>query len=298
VGFEAEDVLPKLTEKAVDYIASRSEAAKQGTPFFLYLPYASPHTPILPTKAWQGRSELNPYADFVMQTDAAIGQVKQAIDQHGLTDNTLFIVTSDNGCSPQADYPALLAKGHNPSYVYRGHKADIFEGGHRVPYLARWPGKLAAGTRCDALVGLQDTFATIADAVGAKLPENVAVDSFSWLPHVSDSKQPTRPALVHHSINGSFAIRRAQWKLCFCGDSGGWSEPRPGRNKDKTLPAIQLFDLVSDIGETNNVAEAHPEVVAELTDQMQQLIDQGRSTPGPTQSNTTTVRWQNPLEKQ
>jgi arylsulfatase A-like enzyme len=128
-GFETENVLPDLTKKAVEYIRTRAADAKQGKPFFLYLPYASPHTPVAPTKEWVGKSGLNAYGDFVMQTDAAIGQVLQALDQQGLAENTLVIITSDNGCSPQADFPGLLAKGHDPSQVLRGHKADIYEGG-------------------------------------------------------------------------------------------------------------------------------------------------------------------------
>ena len=126
--------------------AARGAAEVEAAPFFLYLALASPHTPIVPTPQWQGRSELGPYGDFVMQTDAAVGEVLQELDRQGLADNTLVIVTSDNGCSPQADYGALLAKGHNPSHVFRGHKADLYEGGHRVPFLARWPGKAKART--------------------------------------------------------------------------------------------------------------------------------------------------------
>ena len=143
-GFDAADVLPELTERAVTYIDSRA-AAKDGKPFFLYLPLASPHTPILPTKEWQGRSGLNPYADFVMQTDAAVGAVLAALDKHGLAENTLVVFTSDNGCSPQAKFPELRAKGHDPSPGFRGHKADIYEGGHRVPFLVRWPAKVKPG---------------------------------------------------------------------------------------------------------------------------------------------------------
>ena len=139
-------MLPTLTRKAVEYIDRRAADAKAGQPFFLYLPLASPHTPICPTPDWQGKSGLNPYGDFVMQTDAAVGAgARGARQATAWPENTLVIFTSDNGCSPQAEFDELLAKGHNPSYVFRGHKADIFEGGHRIPFIVRWPGQVKAG---------------------------------------------------------------------------------------------------------------------------------------------------------
>ena len=137
------------------YCTARRDA-KKGKPFFLYLPLTSPHTPILPTKEWQGRSGLNSYADFVMQTDATVGEVLDALEEQGLAQNALVILASDNGCSPQADFPELRSKGHDPSYHFRGHKADIFEGGHRIPFLVRWPGRVKAGTTSDQLICLSD----------------------------------------------------------------------------------------------------------------------------------------------
>jgi arylsulfatase A len=160
--FHADQVLPALTAEAVNYIGSRAAAAKEGKPFFLYLPYASPHTPIQPTKDWLGKSGLNEYGDFVLQQDACLGEVLQALDDHGLAKDTLVVVTSDNGCSPQAKYDELLPKGHNPSYIFRGTKADLFEGGHRVPHLVRWPAKVPAGKTTDRLTHLGDLFATCA----------------------------------------------------------------------------------------------------------------------------------------
>lgn len=288
--FDAAHVLPDLTAKAIEIIDRQSEKAKSGQPFFLYLPYASPHTPILPTKEWQGRSGLNPYADFVMQQDHCLGQVLDALDRNVLTQNTLVIFTSDNGCSPQADFPALLAKGHNPSHHFRGHKADIYEGGHRVPFLVRWPGQVKAGTVSDQLVCLTDFMATAADVIGVKLPDRAAEDSFSFLPAL---KQQTgamvRNSVVHHSINGSFAIREGQWKLALCRGSGGWSAPRPGQG-DRDLPQDQLFDLSTDIGEQRNVREQHPEVVKRLTGLLEQLVADGRTTPGTPQKNAAPIR--------
>lgn len=289
--FEAVNVLPTLTRKAVEYIHRHAGDARQGKPFFLYLALASPHTPIVPSPAWQGKSGLNPYADFVMETDACIGQVLHGLEADGLADNTLILVTSDNGCSPQADFPALLAKGHNPSYVFRGAKADIFEGGHRVPLLVRWPGRVAAGSTCDQLVGLVDVLATCADLLGVRLPAGAGEDSVSFLPALlGTAKGPLREALVHHSINGSFAIRQGRWKLALCPDSGGWSAPRPGTAQARKLPSVQLYDLAADIGEQTNLQDRHPEMVARLRDLLEKYIAEGRSTPGPPQLNDRQIR--------
>lgn len=293
--FEAFDVLPKLTEKAIEYISSHADDAKQGKPFFLYLPFASPHTPIAPTKEWQGKSSLNYYADFVLQNDHCLGQVLKALDNHGLTDNTLLIVTSDNGCSPLVDFLELAKLGHRPSYHFRGAKADIYEGGHRVPFIVRWPGHAKAGTKCEQTICHVDLFATCAKLIGAKLADNAGEDSFSILPAVNGRlDQPVREATVHHSANGFFAIRQDKWKLVFAPHSGGWSDPKPNAKNLAELPPVQLYDLASDIGEQKNVADDNPQVVDRLYDLMQKYIDEGRSTPGKPQKNAVAVDlWKN-----
>ncbi len=290
--FEAEQVLPRCTEKAVAYIAGRAEQAQQGRPFFLYVPLASPHTPIAPNQPFQGKSGLNAYGDFVMETDAAIGEILKALEKHGLADNTLVIATSDNGCSPQANFPELQAKGHEPSYVFRGHKADLFDGGHRIPFVARWPDRIKPGSKSDQTICLTDLFATCADLLGANVPPNAAEDSVSIWPALRGvDRQPLREAVVHHSVNGSFSIRQGKWKLLFCSGSGGWSAPRPGRDDDSGLPQVQLYDLQTDIGETKNLQSEHPEVVARLTALMEKYVDQGRSTPGIAQQNAVKVNF-------
>lgn len=289
--FEVEDVLPTLTTRAIEYVKTRTPDARQGKPFFLYLPLASPHTPVAPTRDWQGKSNLNFYADFVMQTDHCIGLILAELERQGLAHNTLVVLTSDNGCSPQADFPALLAKWHNPSFEFRGHKADIFEGGHRIPFIARWPARVKANSKSDQLLCLTDLMATTADILKVKLPANAGEDSVSFLPALEGKdKSPLREALVHHSINGSFAIRQGNWKLALCKDSGGWSDPRPGSAKSD-LPAVQLFDLSRDRNERMNLQVMHPEVVAKLTSLLEKYIADGRSTPGEPQKNTVTVNW-------
>jgi arylsulfatase A-like enzyme len=285
--FEAIDVLPALTKDAI----ARLDAWKSGDrPFFLYLPLASPHTPIVPTAEWAGKSGLTPYGDFAMQTDAAIGAVLAALDRNGQAANTLVVVTSDNGCAPMAGFDEMVKLGHHPSGPFRGHKADIFEGGHRVPFVVRWPGKVAAGAVSDALVGLSDVFATVADALGVSVPPDAAEDSMSVLPVLQGrSDGPRRESIVHLSAPGAFAIRKGNWKLCLCPGSGGWSEPRPGSPAERGLPKVQLYDLAADPGERTNLQAEHPEIVAELTALLEDHVARGRSTPGPDRPNDGTI---------
>jgi arylsulfatase A len=288
--FEAEEVLPVLTRKAVEFVEARAGEARGGKPFFLYLPLASPHTPILPTREWQGKSGLNPYADFVMQTDSALGQLLAALDRGGIASNTLVIFTSDNGCSPEADYKQLAAQGHNPSHHFRGTKADIFEGGHRVPFIVRWPARVKGGGSTPQIVCLTDLMATCAEILGAKLPETAGEDSVSFLPALLGEKgSAARTSIVHHSINGSFAIREGDWKLALCSSSGGSSAPRPGMPASSNLPPVQLYNLRQDIGEKVNLAAEKPGVVTRLTKLLEKQVADGRSTPGPAQTNTGAV---------
>ena len=288
--FEAEEVLPTLTRRAVKYVRERAAEARDGKPFFLYLPLNAPHTPSVPSKEWRGKSGLNAYADFVMQTDATLGEISAALDQTGLATNTLLIFTSDNGCSPEADFKELAEHGHRPSHIFRGTKADHFEGGHRVPFIARWPGRVRAGSTTDQLICLNDFMATCAEITGVKLPDHAGEDSVSFLPVLlGRATAPVRTSLVHHSINGSFAIREGPWKLALSPSSGGWSAPRPGTPLAKKLPPVQLYDLSRDLGETNNLASAHPQIVARLTALLEEQVRAGRSTPGARQTNTVAV---------
>lgn len=285
-GFDAAEVLGELTRRAEDHLAQRATGTNRGQPFFLYLPLASPHTPIMPTVKWQGKSGLNAYADFAMETDASVGRVLAALERHGLATNTIVIFTADNGCSPEANFPELAAAGHYPSGPYRGHKADLFEGGHRVPFVVRWPGRVAAGTAYAHPVSLTDLLATCADLLGVTLPVNAGEDSVSLVPvWLGRTRAPVRDTVIHHSINGSFAIRAGPWKLLLCPDSGGWSAPRPNSPEAAKLPPVQLYDLDRDPGETNNLHAVHPDRVRELLARLVQQVKAGRSTPGPPQAN-------------
>ena len=283
-------MLPRLGQRAVSYIAEHAAAAKAGQPFFLYLPLTSPHTPILPTPEWQGKSGLGIYGDFVMQTDAVVAEVLAALEKHGLADNTLVVFTSDNGCSPAAGTAELERQGHFASAQFRGSKSDIWDGGHRVPFFVRWPGRIKAGSQCPQLICHTDLMATCAEILGAKLPDNAGEDSLSILPALlGKDPAPLRETVVHHSINGRFAIRQGPWKLEFCPGSGGWGKPGDADASTQGLPAVQLYDLTSDIGETKNLQSAHPEIVAKLTSLLESQVANGRSTPGAKQPNDVKV---------
>lgn len=288
--FRHEDVLPNFTRRSVGYIEER---AAKGEPFFLYFPLPAPHTPILPTGEFRGKSGLNAYGDFCLQVDAVVGVVMDALTRCGVYDNTIVIFTSDNGCSPHADFDELAQFGHHPSYVFRGHKADIYEGGHRVPLLVQWPEEVRPGSRSAETVCLCDLLATCADIVAADLPANAGEDSVSNLPvwRGKPLDVSLREATIHHSIDGSFSIRKGQWKLEMCAGSGGWSYPRPGE-ESKGLPPLQLYNLDADIGERRNVYKDHPDIVDELKSLLTQYVQDGRSTPGPKQGNTGPVEWE------
>ncbi|MFO0910761.1 MAG: arylsulfatase [Isosphaeraceae bacterium] len=292
--FEAVDVLPALEREAVAFLDRQARPQGQGPPrpFFLYLPLTAPHTPITPATAYRKTSGIGDYGDFVVQVDATIGRVLDALKRNHQDENTLVIVTSDNGCSPAAGWDDLLRQGHHPSGPFRGHKADIFEGGHRVPFVARWPGHVPPGTTCAHPICLTDLTATAAALIGKPLPPEAGEDSISILPDLlGQATSPLREATVHHSINGSFAIRQGPWKLALTPDSGGWSAPRPGTPaaRDPALPAVQLYNLDDDPGERTNLQAQHPEIVSRLTAVLERYVAEGRSTPGPKQKNDRNI---------
>lgn len=280
--FEAENVLTDLAREAREFIGR--EAAKKGHAFFLYMPLTSPHTPLVPTEKWRGKSGMGDYADFMMETDWVVGEVLAELDARGIAGETLVIFTSDNGCAPMVGIPELADKGHKVNGPLRGHKADIFEGGHRVPFLVRWPGTVKPGSNCAATVCTTDLFATAAEIAGKDLPADAAEDSFSMLPLLKGEDGFARPYTIHHSINGSFAIRQGKWKLSLCPGSGGWSDPKPGKATQGMYP-VQLYDMEADLGETNNLAEKETGKVKEMADLLAKAIRDGRSNPGPKQEN-------------
>lgn len=289
--FDHEQTLPNFINRAVDYIHDKS---KEDKPFYLYLPLPAPHTPILPIKEYQGKSGLNPYGDFVLMVDDMVGKVMKALKEAGVEENTIIVFSTDNGCSPQAKFDELQAKGHYPSYIYRGHKADLFDGGHRIPCVVRWPARVKPHV-VDQTVCLTDFFATFAAVTDYQLRDSEGEDSYNILPLLLNEKEGEviREATVHHSINGDFTIRKGEWKLLLSPGSGGWSFPKPGTDDEviKTLPSVQLYNMQSDPAEKNNVYAEHPEVVKELKDLMIKYVKEGRSTPGTPQKNDGPEVW-------
>jgi arylsulfatase A-like enzyme len=272
-GFRLEEVLPTLTERAVRYIRAQSPER----PFFLYVALTSPHTPWLPGPRFRGKSGAGDYGDFVVETDDALGRILQALDEAGLAQETLVIFTSDNGAHWTPEDKARYA--HRANAAWRGMKADIWEAGHRVPFLARWPGRIRPGATSDYLGCLTDLMATLAEILGVELPPEAAEDSFSMLGAlVARREVKPRPAVVLHSGEGMFAIREGPWKLIRGLGSGGFSEPRQVEPKPGEA-AGQLYHLGRDPGETVNLYEKHPETVARLEALLEEVRRKGRSQP-------------------
>ncbi|MDG1049229.1 MAG: arylsulfatase [Planctomycetota bacterium] len=287
--FVIEEALPHIVGEACRFIGERAPAAREGSPFLLYLPLPSPHTPIVPVPPFKGASGMNPYADFVMQVDHHLGELMGALEAGGVADNTLVIFTSDNGCSPEANFPLLGEHGHDPNGGLRGHKADLYEGGHRVPLIVRWPGVVPPGTTSTALACLTDIYATLEDVTGERGRTGGGEDGFSWVPVFGGAPSSGRRTLVSHSVSGHFAVREGDWKLCLAGGSGGWSAPRENVAKKEGLPPLQLFNLASDPAEQVNLVAEQPARVAQLLGRLERVVRRGRSTEGPVISNDREV---------
>ena len=267
-----ESALPDLTAKAILYIKNTA-AEHKDKPFFLYFPLTAPHTPVAPNEAFLGKSKAGKYGDFVVETDWVVGEVMRAIDKAGIAGNTLLIVTSDNGperhmIKRKSDFK------HFSAAEFRGCKRDNWEGGHRVPFIARWPGKITPKTTSDEIICLTDLTATAAAITGISLAKDCAEDSHNILPALLGNplKKPIREATVHHSSKGKFAIRQGQWVLLDHPGSGG-------NRYDAQTGDIQLYNLKSDAGEENNVRDQNPEIVSRLKGLLEKYKKSGRSRP-------------------
>jgi arylsulfatase A-like enzyme len=271
-GLELSDVLPRLTDEAISVIAARRGAQP---PFLLYLAFTAPHTPWLPSPAFVGRSGAGAYGDFLMMVDHEIGRVRSALESAGVLDNTLFVLASDNG---PVWYPTDVARfGHDSSGGLRGMKGDAWEGGHRMPFIVRWPGTAAAGSVCDQTIGFTDLLATLADVVGTVLPEGAGPDSISFLAALRGRPFERTPLVMQSGGGGGFmTIRSGRWKLIEGLGSGGFSQPpkiQPGPGE----PPGQLYDLVADRAETTNRFAGEPQVVQRLRAEMRRIVEEGRS---------------------
>jgi arylsulfatase A len=273
-GWQLENILPALAERAEKFIKVQSEAK---TPFLLYLPLTSPHTPLAVNDPWKAKSGLNSdFADLVMETDNVLGRVLRAIKTAGVEQDTFVLFTSDNGCASYIGVPALEAQGHFPSGPLRDYKASVYEGGHRVPFVVKWPGIVEPGSVCNQLVLQADMIATLAEILGTKLPENAGEDSFSLLPLLKGEVRPVRTHSINTACAGTPSLRDGAWKLVFAADP-------------KTKASVQLFNLDEDLGETVNLADKHLERVKSMQETMEELIKNGRSTPGTAQKNDVEV---------
>ena len=273
-GPRAEDL---KFEEGLDVLGERTAAflkrmAKGGQPFFLYMPLTGPHKPVTPHPRFVGKTGLGPYGDFVMNVDDTVGQVLKALDETKLAENTLVMFTSDNGSfmyrvDDEDDHvktptkQQYHSKSHTANGPWRGTKADIWEGGHHVPFFARWPGKVKAGSQSAQVITHTDLFATVAAIAGAKIPKGAAADSYSFLPLLlGKAKGYSRPPVIHHSASGMFAIRDGDWKLVLGNGSGGRQQPR-GRAFEKPF---FLANLKEDPAEKTNQVEAESKVAAAL----------------------------------
>jgi arylsulfatase A-like enzyme len=223
--------------------------------------------------------------------DDLAARIVQRLKDRGIYENTILIFASDNGPAPLSDLEELARAGHYPSYHFRGHKADIYEGGHRIPLLIQWPAVLPAGRRCDETVCLADLMATMAECLGIKLPDNAAEDSVSNFPlWKNPGAGPIRKDTAHQSADGSLSIRQDRWKLELCPGSGGWSYPKPGEEPVGS-PKFQLYDLETDIGEKQNIINQHPDQAKSMKKRLAEIIHLGRSTPGVPQQNDGGSIW-------
>ena len=280
-GFKHIECLDHLTEKSTTYI---SERVKSRQPFFLYFPLTAPHKPAMPAKRYQGKSNLGPYGDFIMQVDDVIGNILKAVKDNGIDQNTLIILSSDNGSYMYSyeketghvednSVQGFQKKNHRANYIYRGTKADVWDAGHRIPFIARWPSTIKPGSKSDVTICLTDLLATCADISGFKVPEQAAEDSYSFLMELKGkTRKSSRPPVIHHSANGTFALRDGNWKLIFGSGSGGRGIPK---SKPFSEP-FQLYDMKKDPSEINNLIEKNPEVVERLTKSFEKIRKNGR----------------------
>ena len=269
--FVDSECLTRFTDKAIQWIKSRSEAARDGKPFFVYLPYTSPHKPVIPIEAFRGKSEAGAYGDFMMETDWHVGRILDMLDREQIAENTLIVFTSDNG--PETTWKERAKRyGHQSNGVFREGKRSIYEGGHRVPMFVRWPARVQAGTRYELPICQTDLMATLAEISGHDLPDNAGEDSVSFYAALlNPATVIDRPPMIHHSSRGGFAIRDGKWKLVM------------ETNKSRR----ELYNLETDPSEGTNVIDQYPKIAKSMAQSITAIVRRGRSTVGQPQPNDT-----------
>jgi len=277
-GLQLKDVLPRFTDEAVSVIEQHTKS-KTAKPLMLYLAYPAPHTPWLPSPKFRGSSEAGMYGDFLVMVDAMIGRVVEALDKAGMSNDTLLFFTSDNG---PVWYDADVQRfGHDSVGGLRGMKADAWEGGHRMPFIARWPGRIRAGSTSRQTICFTDMLATFAAVADAKLPPDAGPDSFNILPVLLGKQpeaKPIRGPIVIPARRGMMSIRSGHWKLITGLGSGGFSKPSNTKPQPGG-PVGQLYHLGNDLAETRNLYQEKPKIVNSLLAKLEQIRSQPRTRP-------------------
>lgn len=305
-GWKLVDILPELNRQAVRFV---DESAKSGKPFFLYYALTSPHYPVVPAKEFQGKTSVGDYGDFVFQTDWCVGQILEALERNGVAENTLVIFTSDNGpeITGEVDpgvYDRVQIYKHHSLDGLRGAKRDLWEAGHRVPFVARWPARIKPGSVTEETACHVDFMRTAAAIVGSELPENMAADSHNLLPVFTGEgyAAPVREATVHHSGSGRFAIRQGDWVLIahVTGDDNRQRGEPEWMKKQRGYTAHdqpgELYNLKEDLIEKTNLYATQPGKVKELRSLLEKYVAEGRSTPGPRLGNDAEVIIDKPVQ--
>ena len=287
-GFQPEECLQTLFAKADEYIVNQTS---KGNPFFMYLPITAPHTPVLPSEEYKGATSIGDYGDFVVMIDALIGQLVETLEKCGQADNTIIVFASDNGCAPYVDTKNLERQGHYPSGPYRGYKSDIYEGGHRIPLIVSWS-RISKPAKSSTPVCLTDLFATFADLVDYRYGDDIAEDSYSFLPDILNKGKSKRKDLINQSGKGFLAFRKGSNKLIFHPGSGGWGYPSSDKEMEG-LPELQFFDMSSDVAEKANLIDEprYRRKIRRMVRDIKEDILSGRSTPGQPVDNDTENNW-------
>ncbi|MGM9790243.1 MAG: arylsulfatase [Candidatus Cryptobacteroides sp.] len=288
-GFEPKDCLPEIFRRGTEYVNAAKDSEK---PFFLYLPITAPHTPVLPHDEYIGKSGIGPYGDFVVMIDDLVGKLTAQLEKNGQLENTIIVFTSDNGCAPYVNIKDIEKKGHFPSYIYKGYKTDIYEGGHRMPLLISWKNHFDSAVR-DCPVCLTDLYSTFAEMLGASLGDRDGVDSYSiWKILEGKAGKNSRTDIIYESGNGFLSIYRGRYKLIFHPGSGGWGYPSKSEDL-KGLPEFQFFDLKNDPHEDNNLYPRMKDkaIIRKMTETIRGQILSGRSNAGVAVSNDTPANW-------
>ncbi|NNC87830.1 MAG: arylsulfatase [Akkermansiaceae bacterium] len=267
------ECLTRFTDQAIKWIEGKAEGARNGKPFFLYLPYTSPHKPVIPVEKFRGRGKAGAYGEFMIETDWHLGRLLDLLDREKLAANTIVIYTADNG--PETTWKERIKRfDHFSSGPYREGKRSVYEGGHRVPFFIRWPAVIKAGSTWDQPVCQTDILATVAEILGKALPAKAGEDSVSFLTALRGGTPATaRPPVIHHGANGRFAIRHGKWKLVM-------ESKRKGEKRE-------LYDLAADRGEQNDVLAGHPAVEKRLFAQLVRIVTSGETRAGADSANDT-----------